>query len=197
MTAASATEDSQAEVRPIPQEAQTALPSFRSVYDGYFDFVWTSTRRMGVPVDAVDDVVQEVFVVVHGRLKTLERPASLRSWLYGVVRRTVSTYHRSRHVRGAHESPEPFDDGASPMQPSPLDLAVLSDEVRLLWRLLGELDAVKREVFVLAELEEMTAPEIAEACGIPLNTAYSRLRAARLEFDAAFARYSAHQKERK
>jgi RNA polymerase sigma-70 factor, ECF subfamily len=197
MTAASATQDSQAQVRPAPREVQTALPPFRSVYDDYFDFVWTCTRRLGVPVDAVDDVVQEVFFIVHRRLETLERPASLRSWLYGVVRRTVSTYHRGRHVRSAHESPEPFEDDASPMQPSPLDLAVLSDELRLLWRLLGELDPVKREVFVLAELEEMTAPEIAEAVGIPMNTAYSRLRAARQEFDAAFARHAAHQKERK
>jgi RNA polymerase sigma-70 factor (ECF subfamily) len=75
-----------------------------------------------------------------------------------------------------------------------LDLAVLSDELRLLWRLLGELDPLKREVFVLAELEEMTAPEIAEAIGIPLNTAYSRLRVARQEFEDAFARYTAQQK---
>ena len=198
MTAVSATQGSQREAGPAPREAQAVLPSFRCVYDDYFDFIWTCTRRLGVPVDAVDDVVQEVFVVVHARLETVERPASLRSWLYGVVRRTVSTYHRARRVRGAHESVEPFDESASPMEPSALDLAVLSDELRLLWRLLGELDHVKREVFILAELEEMTAPEIAEAIGIPLNTAYSRLRAARQEFDLAFARYAAaNEKERK
>jgi RNA polymerase sigma-70 factor (ECF subfamily) len=79
------------------------------------------------------------------------------------------------------------------MQPSPLDLAVLSDEVQQLWRLLGELDLPKREVLVLAELEEMTVPEIAEAVGIPLNTAYSRLRTARLEFNEAFGRAAAKQ----
>ena len=85
----------------------------------------------------------------------------------------------------------------TPMQPSPLDLAVVSDESRLLWRLLGELGPPKREVFVLAELEEMTVPEIAEAIGVPLNTAYSRLRAARHEFNEAFARYAAEQKGRR
>jgi RNA polymerase sigma-70 factor (ECF subfamily) len=196
MTAVVAAE-SQAQSRPGPREAPTTLPSFRSVYDDYFDFVWTCTRRLGVPAEAVDDVVQEVFIVVHARLKTLERPASLRSWLYGVLRRTVSTYHRGRRARNARESSQPtVDESAGPMQPSPLDLAVLSDEVKLLWRLLGELDSLKREVFVLAELEEMTMPEIAEATGIPLNTAYSRLRAARQEFDAAFARCAAGQKAR-
>jgi RNA polymerase sigma-70 factor (ECF subfamily) len=195
MNATTAAEDSPAEARPLPEETPTALPPFRAVYDDYFDFVWTCTRRLGVPADAVDDVVQDVFVVVHGRLKTVERPASLRSWLYGVVRRTVSNYHRGQSVRSAHVSPEPFDDNTNMMKPSPLDLAVLSEELRLLWRLLAELDPIKCEVFILAELEEMTAPEIAEAFQIPLNTAYSRLRAARQEFDAAFARYTAHPKE--
>lgn len=172
-----------------------AAPSFRAVYDEYFEFVWMCARRLGVPMDAIDDVVQEAFIVIHARLQTLEHPASLRSWVYGVVRRTVSTYHRSRHARAARESSGPAVEGsASPMQPSPLDLAVLGDEWKLLWRLLGQLDARKREVLVLAELEEMTMPEIAEAIGIPLNTAYSRLRAARQEFNEAFLRHLAMQK---
>jgi RNA polymerase sigma-70 factor (ECF subfamily) len=191
-----ATASPETDARPEPREGLATLPSFRAVYDHYFDFVWTCTRRLGVPMAAVDDVVQEVFVVVHARLKTVEHPASLRSWLYGVVRRTVSTYHRGRHARDARQSPEPFEDNTSLMQPSPLDLAVLNDEVRLLWRLLGGLSPLKREVFVLAELEEMTMPEIAEAIGVPLNTAYSRLRSARQEFNAAFAQHAAQQKGR-
>jgi RNA polymerase sigma-70 factor (ECF subfamily) len=174
-----------------------SLPSFRAVYDQYFDFVWSCARRLGVPQDAIDDVVQEIFIVVHARLPTVERPASLRSWLYSVVRRTVSTYHRARHARASRESAEAtLDDNASPMQPSPLDLAVLGDEIQLLWRLLGELDGPKREVLVLAEIEEMTVPEIAEAIDIPLNTAYSRLRAARHEFNEAFSRHAARQRSR-
>jgi RNA polymerase sigma-70 factor (ECF subfamily) len=198
MTALHAIAGSQVRARPATHEDPTATPSFRSVYEDYFDFIWSCTRRLGVPPDAVDDVVQEIFIVVHSRLKTVERPASLRSWLYSVVRRTVSTYHRGRHTRSAHEAPVPFvDDSASPMQPSPLDLAVLSDELKLLWRLLLELDPPKREVLVLAELEEMTAPEIAEAVGIPLNTAYSRLRIARQEFDELVARSRAREKTRK
>lgn len=175
-------------------DGRAALPPFRTVYNDYFDFVWTSARRLGVQMDAIDDVVQDVFIVVHGRLHTIERPASLRSWIYGVVRRTVSTYHRGRRTRTARESPDgPPQDSASPTQPSPLDLAMLSEDAKLLWRLLGELDERKREVLILAELEEMTAPEIAEATGIPLNTAYSRLRAARHEFDEALLRHRSAQ----
>lgn len=198
MTATCSADDSRPNGREAVQGEEgraAAVPSFRSVYDAYFDFVWMCARRLGVPMEAIDDVVQEAFIVVHARLRTLEQPASLRSWLYGVVRRTVSTYHRSRHARAARESSEPAAMAStSPMQPSPLDLAVLGDELKLLWRLLGQLDARKREVLVLAELEEMTMPEIAEATGIPLNTAYSRLRAARQEFNEAFSRHLATQK---
>jgi RNA polymerase sigma-70 factor (ECF subfamily) len=45
--------------------------------------------------------------------------------------------------------------------------------------LLGRLDDEKRTVFVLYELEELPMIEVAQAVGCPLQTAYSRLHAAR------------------
>jgi len=53
---------------------------------------------------------------------------------------------------------------------------------------LGELDDERREVFVLSELEQLRAPEIASVLGVNLNTIYSRLRSARQRFEAALAR---------
>src|SRR5688500_4561655 len=72
---------------------------FESGYWQYFDFVWSSVRRLGVSSAATDDVVQEVFIVIHSRLHTLERPQALRSWIYGVVRRTVSSHHRAQRAK--------------------------------------------------------------------------------------------------
>jgi len=46
----------------------------------------------------------------------------------------------------------------------------------------------QRAVFVLHDLEERAVPEIATMLGIPLNTAYSRLRLAREQFAAAVRR---------
>ena len=74
--------------------------------------------------------------------------------------------------------------------PTPFDLAEQNDQVTLLFSLLEELDEPKREVFMMAEIDELTAPEIAEILQIPLNTAYSRLRAARQAFEAALERRS-------
>jgi RNA polymerase sigma-70 factor, ECF subfamily len=175
---------------PAAPEPTLPVPPFSAIYRDYFDFVWSSARRQGVGLGAIDDIVQEIFIVIHARLGTLEHPESLRSWIYGIVRRTVSTYHRSRRNKAGTSTPP----GEIPAwEPTPLDAAEHRDEVRLLSSLLDSLDAPKRDVFVLAELEELTAPEIASLLGIPLNTAYSRLRAARQAFDEALARHNAQR----
>jgi RNA polymerase sigma-70 factor (ECF subfamily) len=164
---------------------------FESIYRQYFDFVWSSVRRLGVAQHAVDDVVQEVFIVIHSRLHTLERPEALRSWIYGVVRRTVSGHHRAQRMRehsGVALAVEP-DVRTHPRTPS--DLAEQNDQVKLLYSLLEELDEPKRDVFMMVEIDELTVPEIAEILEIPLNTVYSRLRAARQAFEEALARRSA------
>jgi RNA polymerase sigma-70 factor (ECF subfamily) len=172
-----------------------ALPTFSAIYSAYFDFVWSSVRRLGVGEEAVDDVVQEVFVIIHSRLHTIQQPDSLRSWVYGVTRRTVSGYHRARRAKGAHGLEVGVVDETFPApQLTPLEQTEQNDQFHLLAKLLAELDETKREVFVLAELEEMTAPEIAQALEIPLNTAYSRLRTARQAFELALARHTAREK---
>ena len=166
------------------------MPPLESLYRKYFDFVWSSVRRLGVSPAAADDVVQEIFVVIHSRLHTLEKPDALRSWIYGVVRRTVSTYHRSKRSMQASGAVLAAEPDAQRYPATPLDIAEQNDQIKLLFGLLHELDVPKREVFMMAELDELTVPEIAEILEIPLNTAYSRLRAARQAFEEAFARRS-------
>jgi RNA polymerase sigma-70 factor (ECF subfamily) len=163
---------------------------FESIYRQYFDFVWSSVRRLGVSPAAADDVVQEIFIVIHTRLHTIEKPEALRSWIYSVVRRTVSSHHRSRRSMEASGYLLAADPDARRKPATPSDLAEQNDKVKLLFSLLDELDEPKREVFMMAELDELTAPEIAEILEIPLNTAYSRLRVARQAFEEALGRRS-------
>ena len=59
---------------------------FLDVYNQYISFVWSSVSRLGVGSDSIDDVVQEVFIVIHARLHTLQQPESMKSWIYGIVR---------------------------------------------------------------------------------------------------------------
>ena len=64
-----------------------------------------------------------------------------------------------------------------------------AEAVRFLEAFLETLDPAQRAVFILAELEQMTAPEIGVAVQAKLNTVYSRLRAARTAFRAAVERH--------
>jgi RNA polymerase sigma-70 factor, ECF subfamily len=183
-----------ADVRP----PVAVLPPFPEIYRQYFDFVWSSARHLGIGTEGIDDVVQEVFIVIHAKLHTVQQPESLRSWIYGVVRRTVSGHRRSYKVNEptAGAQLERLADAPGRAGTTPLDVAEQNAQLDLLSSLLGEIDESKREIFILAELEEMTVPEIADALEIPLNTAYSRLRAARQAFEAGLARRAARPTEK-
>jgi RNA polymerase sigma-70 factor, ECF subfamily len=178
-------------------DATTRVPNFADLYKTYFNFVWSSARYLGIERADTDDVVQEVFITIHRRLGTLQQSSSLRSWIYGVTRRIASAYHRSKRTAvittdTARLEPELLQ----PECASPLRMAEQSEDAELLWRLLLELDESKREIIVLAELHELTAPEIAAAIDVPLNTVYSRLRAARQELEAALLRNDARNRWR-
>jgi RNA polymerase sigma-70 factor (ECF subfamily) len=108
----------------------------------------------------------------------------------------VSGYRRSLKARVGSGTAVGFFDPAALAsgQLTPSEQNEQKDRLKLLAKLLGELDEVKREVFWLAELDEMTVPEIAQALDIPLNTAYSRLRAARQAFELALTRHAARER---
>jgi RNA polymerase sigma-70 factor (ECF subfamily) len=160
-------------------------PPFDEIYETWFDYVFRTARRLGVEEGAVDDVVQEVFVVVHRRLSDFEGRSTLKTWLFGIAFRVVREHRRAlgRRRRGAGPTVDELDP-PSP-RPGPGEAAERAQAARVVRALLDELDDDKREVFVLAELEGMTAPEIAEITGTKVNTVYSRLRAARAGFERA------------
>jgi len=163
-----------------------AVPSFQELCALYFDFVWKCARAFGSKSDEIDDVVQDVFLVVQRRHADLKEERLARSWIYSITRRVVSTHRRRRRESDSRGAPE-VDSLRSPEQ-SPLAAAERQSEVRVLSLLLDGLEERKREVFVLSEILEMSGREIAETLGVPMNTVYSRLRAAREDFDAAAQR---------
>jgi RNA polymerase sigma-70 factor (ECF subfamily) len=143
-------------------------------------WVWRLLRRLGVPLSALDDAVQEVFIVVHRRRAELSIKGAGRALLSAIAVRVARDQRRSGHRRQVGEVVD-----LPAAQRDPHQHAEARQAVELALNLLEGLDAEKREVFVMAELEGMTAPEMAEVLELKINTVYSRLRAARLEFDAA------------
>ena len=163
--------------------------SFALLYADNLDLVWRALRGLGVSEASVEDAVQDVFLVVHRRMDSFEARSSFRTWLYGVVLHVARNHRRREHRKGGCAS---LDSGPeiADLAPGPHEEAAAAEAMRRLAMLLEGLDEAKREVFVLAELEQMSAPEIAEALGINVNTVYSRLRAARQAVEAAAGRQS-------
>jgi len=166
---------------PSPERAL----AFRALYDAEVAFVWRNLRRLGVSPAEVDDRTQEVFVVAHRRWETFEDQGhGPRAWLFQIVLRVVSDArrHRRRH-------PEDADGGAAESRrsepPRQIDDLARKQAMQQLDRALARIDVGRRAVLVLHEIEEMTAPEIARAMNLPLNTVYSRLRVARVELEDA------------
>jgi RNA polymerase sigma-70 factor (ECF subfamily) len=158
-------------------------PVFAAVFREHAPFVWRCLRRLGVASGDVDDVLQEVFLVVHRRLPDYDGRASMRAWIYGICVRKASDHRKLAHKKREHLTehvPEGASRGDGP------DAAL--ERRRALARLdaaLADLDEDKRAAFVLYEIEGLGLAEIAEAVGCPLQTVYSRLGAARKHVEHA------------
>lgn len=160
------------------------VPSFAEIFQEHARFLWRALAGLGVRPADVDDALQEVFLVVHRKLAEFDG-RSLRSWLYAICLRVASDYRKSARVRHEVAVAEVPDSAQAASQASDVEASLLFGRLR---RALDELDEEQRGAFVLYEIEELTLRETAEALSCPLQTAYSRLRAARSHVEAHFRR---------
>lgn len=158
----------------MPRPAATTFPE---IFEQHARFLWRTVMNLGVPSREAQDLCQEVMIIVHRRLPDFDG-TSLRGWLYGICVRVASDYRRSARAR--HEIPhgEVPEVGAAADQAE--QLAQRAQRQRLM-RALERLSDEKRAAVVLYDVEELTLAEVSEALGVPLQTAYSRIKAARQE----------------
>jgi RNA polymerase sigma-70 factor (ECF subfamily) len=154
---------------------------FDTVYETHFEYVWRNLYRLGVLPKDVDDAAHDVFLVVHQKLPEFDGKGSIRAWLFAIARRVAWHYRRSlaRKRTESLNDEDPVDKGTLEQS----DLQSKREAITLVHRILAQLPEERRSVFILAELEQLTIPVIAEMLQIPLNTAYSRLRLARRDFE--------------
>lgn len=167
-----------------PQHEAEAL-SLEDIYDAHADYMFRALRHLGVPDSQLDDAVQDVFLVVLRKSREFEGRSSLQTWLYGIALRVARNY-RKRRDRQRREHDELPAELVSP-HAGPAEQAEVGDALQLVQRLLETLPPEQLEVFALTELEQLSAPQIAEILSLNLNTVYSRLRLARRAFQKALA----------
>ena len=158
--------------------------SFDAIYERHVVFVWRTLRAFGISGNALEDAVQDVFVVVHRNLASFEGRAKITTWLFEIARRVARDYRRERRS----DEDLPITEILDP-RPTPFDEAASAEAVALLERILDRIDEKHRVCFVLMELEQMTAEQAASLLGINVNTVYTRTRRARIELERLIELY--------
>ena len=162
----------------VPSTAAVALARearFSAIASEHHDAVWRALRQLGLSPESVDDGVQEVLLVALRRLDEI-RVGGERAYLLGIALRVAS---HARRAMGRRREDGPVDADFPASSSAPDELA---DRQRALSRLeeaLHEMPRENREAFVLFDLEELTAPEVAELLGVPVGTVASRVKRAR------------------
>lgn len=168
-------------------------PDFGAVYQENVNLVWRALRRYGVPDAAIDDALQDVFLVVHARLASFEGRSSLRTWTFGIARRVARDHRPSARREAEGLSADTLEGLPDAATTSPLAALEAREVASVLESLLAGLPAKKRDAFVLVQLEQMSVLEAARALGVNCNTVSSRVRAARQELEQALARLEARR----
>jgi RNA polymerase sigma-70 factor (ECF subfamily) len=162
----------------------------RELVAEHFDFVWRLLCRLGVPRPDVDDAAQQVFITTSQRLADVPRESE-RTFLYGTALRIAATLRRNLKRR-QRVMETGAADAASP-DPTPHEELERRRALAFLDEVLHELDDPLREVFVLCEIEELSAPQVAAIASIPVGTVASRLRRARQAFKDQVRRLQAQK----
>lgn len=161
-----------------------------SVHDAHAEFVWLSLQRLGVRDADAEDLLQEVFVVVHRRLHSFDGSSRITTWLFGICLRVVAAHRRRAHRR-REQSVAQVPDRVAPDAGTPEQAAATREDQAQLRAILDLMDLEKRAIFVMFEIDELNCEAIAEMLSIPVGTVYSRLHAARKDFEHAIVRLRA------
>ncbi len=128
-----------------------------------------------------------MFITIQRLLPSYDPQRPLRPWLFGIAFRYAQRYRDKDERRSEQLDSSP--EHSHPPVPAAADAEVDRHAARqLVVAALQRMKPARRAVFVMAAIDGHTAPEIAQALDMPLNTVYSRLRVARDEFAAAVRR---------
>ncbi|GIX05760.1 MAG: hypothetical protein KatS3mg115_0163 [Candidatus Poribacteria bacterium] len=154
------------------------VAAFRELVVKHRERVYRVARQMVGSHEDADDVVQEVFCRTFERLEQFRGDAALTTWLYRATVNAALNHLRARNRRlqflrrWVHRANRP----ALPSPHSKVEWDEMREQVR---EAIEALSPRLRAVVVLADLEGLSAPEVARILQIPEGTVRSRLYAAR------------------
>ena len=149
-------------------------------------------RLVGSDVE-IEDIVHEIFLVVHKRLHTFRGDSDVKTWLHGITTRVVADRRRARRWRrwfgwrGSRDRDgTDLVEAASAGEPSALELLERDEARRVVYQVLDRLPEDYRTALILGAIEGLSGQEIAAVTGTTLENVWLRLHRARKQFRKHF-----------
>ncbi len=156
--------------------------AFEAVYRRHAPRVFSLACRMtGSRADG-EDLLQEIFLLVHRKLDGFKGEASLGTWIYRLAANCCVDFLRSRQHRD-RQATEELDEAVTPTRSAP----GLRVEQLDLERAIERLPPGYRAAFVLHDVEGFEHAEVARLLGIAEGTSKSQVHKARLKIRAMLA----------
>lgn len=162
--------------------------AFARLYNRYHNQVYGFCSRLLRGKYDVEDAVQQVFLEAWRSLARFEGRSLFSTWLTKIAIHTCLSFHRKsgRMVLSTAEGPDIYDQVTELLwgqsQKYPDEEIFLSEKKAMVNKLLSRMTPKKKVVFMLSDMQGMTAPEISAILKIPDATVRTRLFHARREF---------------
>jgi RNA polymerase sigma-70 factor, ECF subfamily len=185
-----------AKLQDISDATALATVDFDAVYRAHVDRVARWAARLGGPAVDVDDVVQDVFIVVHRKIAGFRGESSLATWLYRITANVVRDRRRRDRWRRFLSGLVPdFADKMTSPGATPIEMVEQREAIERVYRVLDGMNERYRSLIVLFEIEKLTGEQIAELVGVRESTLWVVLHRARAQFGERLARLQRDEKE--
>lgn len=156
------------------------IDAFEQIYRAASSFVYNVALRVTNNREDADEVTQDVFMKIHGNLKSFQFRSSLKTWIYRITVNTAINHSKriARHTHGRIEFEPAVDYGQMQSEPAQ-ELMEKEEKEKQVSALLELLGPEQRACLVLREIEGLSYQEIAEALKLNINTVRTRLKRAR------------------
>ncbi len=186
------------EIKTLTDESEDLIARARSgddeafgvIFEHHSRFIYKFIYAMLGDRSATEELTQETFLAAYKSIHGLRGDAQLRTWLCGIAKNVVYKSLRIRRKEGTNSGEEIESLGAADDKNLPPDREVLSRELNHLIRsALARLDADKRLVFILKELQHLSYKEISDITGAAIPKLKTDLHRAKLEMRRALSPY--------
>lgn len=156
-------------------------PAFETVARDVIPVLTRYLRHYASDRSVADDLLQETLVRISHGLSNFEGRSNLRTWAFAIATRVATDYFRRPEHRVKIVDILDLEDSEElAIDETAIDEKLANGAMAACIReVVDSLPEDYRAALVLHDLEEMTARQVAEICGIPISTVKIRIHRAR------------------